>query len=417
MARTPGIRSTPLLTSRIEPSPHAQRPVSRLADLRRFLYALVETGYQGYPPGRTFDITLVTVIVLNIAATAMATVPESGEAWLRLYRFVEWAAVAIFTFEYVVRAWVAVEDPRARDMRPWSWRLRYLATPLALIDLVAILPSYLELIFGTAWEFTLILRVLRLFKLLRFTGAFDTIFAVLRSERRPLIATFCVIGVVLLLISTMAYVAEREAQPDKFGSIPAAFYWGIVTLATVGYGDIAPVTALGRATGALGAVLGILTFAMPAGIIASGFIEELRRRDFIVTWQLVARVPLFRHLSASKIASVALVLKPMRFEAGATVFRKGDEADGMHFVVSGELVVEIPGHPVTLKSAAFFGEMSLLDGGKRSNTVRAVTSCDLLHLGAAEFRQLLAATPHLEAEIRQVAGARRRDNEAHDQPS
>ncbi len=391
--------------------------MSRLTDLRRFLYALVETGYQGYPPGRTFDITLVTVIVINIAATAMATVPETSEAWLRLYRLIEWAAVAIFSLEYVVRAWVAVEDPRARATRPWAWRLRYLATPLALVDLVAILPSYLELIFGATWEFTLILRVLRLFKLLRFTGAFDTIFAVLRSERRPLIATFCVIGVVLLLISTMAYVAEREAQPDKFGSIPAAFYWGIVTLATVGYGDIAPITPLGRATGALGAVLGILTFAMPAGIIASGFIEELRRRDFIVTWQLVARVPLFRHLSASRIASVALVLKPMRFESGATVFRKGDEADGMHFVVSGELVVEIPGHPVTLKNGAFFGEMSLLDGGKRSNTVRAVTSCDLLHLGAGEFRQLLTATPHLEAEIRQVAGARRRDNEAHDQPS
>ena len=379
-------------------------------EIRRHLYALVETGYQGYTPGRAFDIALVAVILVSITATAMATVPETSEAWLRVYRAVEWTAVAIFTVEYLVRAWVAVEDPHAPAERPWAWRLRYLVTPLALVDLVAILPSYLELIFGTAWEFTLVLRVLRLFKLLRFTGEFDTIFAVLRSERRPLIATFCVIAVILLLISTMAYVAEHDAQPDKFGSIPAAFYWGIVTLATVGYGDIAPVTPLGRATGALGAVLGILTFAMPAGIIASGFIEELRRRDFIVTWQLVAKVPLFRHLTAPRIASVALVLRPMRFEAGATVSRKGAEADGMYFVVSGELVVEIPSHPVTLRSGAFFGEMSLLDGGKRSNTVRAITSCDLLHLGAAEFRQLLAATPHLEAEIRQVAGARRRDN-------
>ena len=390
---------------------------SRPRELRRHLYTLVETGHQGYPPGRAFDITLVAVIVVNIAATAMATVPETGEAWLRLYRTIEWAAVAIFTVEYLLRAWVAVEDPHAPADRPWAWRLRYLGTPLALIDLVAILPSYLELIFGTAWEFTLILRVLRLFKLLRFTGALDTIFAVLRSERQPLIATFCIIGVILLLISTMAYVAEHDAQPDKFGSIPAAFYWGVVTLATVGYGDIAPITALGRVIGALGAVLGILTFAMPAGIIASGFIEELRRRDFIVTWQLVARVPLFRRLTASRIASVALVLKPMRFEAAATVYRKGDEADGMFFVVSGELLVEIPGHPVTLRNGAFFGEMSLLDGGKRSTTVRAVTPCDLLHLGAAEFRQLLAATPHLEAEIRQVAGERRRDNEAYDQPA
>jgi voltage-gated potassium channel len=383
-----------------------------MGEIRRSLYAVVETGYQGYPPGRAFDIALVAVIVVNIAATAMATVPETPESWLGLYRAIEWVAVAVFTVEYLTRLWVAVEDPRAAGAAPWAWRLRYMATPLALIDLIAVLPSYIELAFGASWEFTLILRVLRLFKLLRFTGAFDTIFAVIRSERRPLVATFCVITVILLLISTMAYVAEREAQPDKFGSIPAAFYWGVVTLATVGYGDIAPITPLGRAIGALGAVLGILTFAMPAGIIASGFMEELRRRDFIVTWQLVARVPLFRHLSASRIASVALVLRPLRVEADAVVVRKGADADGMYFVVSGELLVDVPGHPVTLKAGAFFGEMALLDGGTRSTTVRALTACELLHLGAAEFRQLLAGAPDLAAEVRRVAGERRRDNEA-----
>ncbi|MBM3533074.1 MAG: cyclic nucleotide-binding domain-containing protein [Alphaproteobacteria bacterium] len=357
-------------------------------------------------------MALVTVIVVNIAATAMATVPEIGEAWHRFYRWTEFVAVLIFTVEYLARAWVSVEDPRSVNDSPWTWRLRHALTPLAIIDLVAILPSYIELVFGGAWEFTLILRVLRLFKLLRFTGAFDTIFAVIRAERRPLIATFCVITVVLLLISTLAYVAEREAQPDKFGSIPAAFYWGIVTLATVGYGDIAPITPLGRATGALGAVLGILTFAMPAGIIASGFMEELRRRDFIVTWQLVAKVPLFRHLTASRIASVALVLRPVRIEAGSTVVRKGEEADGMYFIVTGELLVEAPGHTVMLKSGDFFGEMALLDGGKRSTTVRAGTGCELLHLGAAEFRQLAAGAPDLDAEVRRVADERRRDNES-----
>lgn len=383
-----------------------------MREARRSLYALIETGYQGYPPGRTFDITLVVVIIVNIAAAAMATVPDTSSFWHQVYRTVEWTAVAIFTVEYLTRLWVAVEDPRAATANPWAWRLRYIVTPLALIDLISVLPSYVELIFGTAWEFTLILRVLRLFKLLRFTGAFDTIFAVIRSERRPLIATFCVITVVLLLISTMAYVAERDAQPDKFGSIPAAFYWGIVTLATVGYGDIAPITPLGRATGALGAVLGILTFAMPAGIIASGFMEQLRRRDFVVTWQLVAKVPLFRHLTASRIASVALVLKPLRFESGATIVRKGEEADGMYFVVTGELVVEVPGHPVTLKGGAFFGEMALLDGGKRSVTVRALTVCELLHLGAAEFRQLVSSAPDLAAEIHRIASERRRDNES-----
>jgi voltage-gated potassium channel len=383
-----------------------------MGELRRTLYAVVETGYQGYPPGRAFDLALVAIILVNIAATAMATVPGTAPEWLLVFRTVEWVSVGIFTVEYLTRIWVSVEDPHAHGNNSWTWRLRYLATPLAIIDLIAILPSYVELIVGTAWEFTLVLRVLRLFKLLRFTGAFDTIFAVIRAERQPLIATFCVIAVILLLISTMAYVAEREAQPDKFGSIPAALYWGIVTLATVGYGDLAPVTPLGRATGALGAVLGILGFAMPAGIIASGFIEELRRRDFIVTWQLVAKVPLFRHLTAARIASVALVLRPLRVEAGAAVVRRDEDADGMYFVVTGEIVVEVPGHPVTLTGGDFFGEMALLEGGKRSTTVRAVTACELLHLGAADFRQLVASAPDLDAELRRVAQERRRDNES-----
>ncbi|MBL8690673.1 MAG: ion transporter [Rhodospirillaceae bacterium] len=383
-----------------------------MGELRRTLYALVETGYQGYPPGRAFDIALVAVILVNIAATAMATVPGTDAQTLAIYRAIEWCAVAIFTVEYLIRAWVSTEDPRARISSPWRWRIRYLVTPLAIIDLIAILPSYIELITGSAWEFTLILRVLRLFKLLRFTGAFDTIFAVISSERRPLLATFSVIAIILLLISTMAYVAEREAQPDKFGSIPAAFYWGVVTLATVGYGDIAPVTPLGRAIGALGAVLGILTFAMPAGIIASGFMEELRRRDFIVTWQLVAKVPLFRRLTAARIASVALVLRPLRVEAGAAVVKRNEDADGMYFVVTGELTVEVPGHPVTLTGGDFFGEMALLEGGNRSTTVRAVTACELLHLGAADFRQLVSGAPDLEAEIRRVAHERRLDNRA-----
>lgn len=382
-----------------------------MRDLRRTLYAVFETGYQGYPPGRAFDIALTVVIVVNIFATAMATVPGTDAGMLQLYRTTEWVAVGIFTVEYVVRAWVSVEDPHAGGGSSWKWRLRYLVTPLAIVDLIAVLPSYIELFTGSAWEFTLVLRVLRLFKLLRFTGAFDTIFAVIRSEKRPLLATFCVIAVILLLISTMAYVAEREAQPDKFGSIPASFYWGIVTLATVGYGDIAPITPLGRAIGALGAVLGILSFAMPAGIIASGFIEELRRRDFIVTWQLVAKVPLFRRLNAARIASVALVLRPLRVEAGAVVVRRDEDADGMYFVVTGEISVEIPGHPVALTGGDFFGEISLLEGGKRSTTVRAVTACELLHLGTADFRQLVAGAPDLEAEIRRVAQERRRDNQ------
>ena len=153
-----------------------------MGELRRTLYAVVETGYQGYPPGRAFDLALVAIILVNIAATAMATVPGTAPEWLLVFRTVEWVSVGIFTVEYLVRAWVSVEDPHAHGVNRLTWRLKYLATPLALIDLIAVLPSYVELFTGAAWEFTLVLRVLRLFKLLRFTGAFDTIFSVIRSH-------------------------------------------------------------------------------------------------------------------------------------------------------------------------------------------------------------------------------------------
>jgi voltage-gated potassium channel len=151
---------------------------------------------------------------------------------------------------------------------------------------------------------------------------------------------------------------------------------------------------------------------MPAGIIASGFIEQLKQRDFIVTWQLVAQVPLFRRLTAARIANVAMMLKPLRFEAGAVVYKRGEQVGGMYFVVSGDLSVEVPGRPVTIRSGSFFGEMGLLEGGIHSATARTLTPCELLHLGVDDFRQLVANAPDLADEIRRVADERRRDNES-----
>jgi voltage-gated potassium channel len=374
-------------------------------------------GHQGFPAGRVFDLCLLIIILINIAAIALDTVPEYTAAAHGLFRTVETVVVAIFSVEYLARLWVSVEDPKAEGHNRLAWRLRYMATPFAVIDLVAILPFYLEVFLGVAPEFTILLRVLRLFKILRFTGAFDLIFSVIQSERRSLMAAMVVIGINLLLISTVAYLAERTAQPDKFGSIPDAFYWGIITLATVGYGDLTPVTPLGRFMSAVGAVLGILSFAMPAGIIASGFIEEMRRRDFMVTWQLVAKVPLFQRLSAARIASVVHVLKPKRVPAGIPVVTKGDHADAMYFVVSGLLDVELPNEKVRLGQGTFFGEMSLLESGDHTTTVRAATDCQLLVLDGPEFRLLLANAPELADEVQRVIDERKHHREQHERRS
>jgi voltage-gated potassium channel len=375
---------------------------------RNTVYVLVEGGQRGYPAGRIFDIGLIFVILVSAAAVVLSTEPSLHARWHELFPEVELIAVAVFSVEYVLRLWAAVEDPRWTHMGPVMARLRHAVTPLAVVDLMAILPFYLHLLaVPIDPEIAVLLRALRLLKLLRFTGAFDLLAEVLRNERRPLIAAATVVSIALLLVSTLAYLFEREAQPDKFGSIPAAMYWGIVTLSTVGYGDLTPVTTAGKTLAGFTVVVGILCFALPAGILASGFIEELRRRDFIVTWHLVAKVPLFQRLSAARIAAVAAILKPLRIEAGDQVVRRGESADAMYFILSGDLEVETMTGGVTLRAGEFFGEMALLERGQRSATVVARTSCDLLILQASDFRHLLLSSPDLEAEIRRVAADRR----------
>jgi voltage-gated potassium channel len=375
---------------------------------RNAAYAVVEGGQRGYPLGRAFDLALIAVIVLNVVAVVLSTEQSLHEFWHERFAVVEVATVILFTIEYALRLWVAVEDPRRIHMNPAMARLRYAISPLAIVDLLAILPFYLHyLSMPIDPEIAILLRTLRLLKLLRFTGALDLLGAVLRNERQPLIAGGTVVAVALLFVSTLAYMFERDAQPEKFGSILAAMYWGIVTLSTVGYGDLTPVTAAGRALAGFTVVLGILCFALPAGIIASGFIEEMRRRDFIVTWHLVAKVPLFQRLSAARIAAVAAILKPVRVESGDQVVRRGEAADAMYFILSGELEVETPGGGIALRAGEFFGEMALLEHGMRSATVVARTNCDLLMLQATDFRHLLASAPDLESEIRRIAAERR----------
>jgi voltage-gated potassium channel len=271
---------------------------------------------------------------------------------------------------------------------------------MAIVDLLAIMPYWLGHLIAADPGIAVLLRVLRLFKMVRFSGAFEMIAAVLTRERRSLLACASMVAIILVLLSTLAYLAEHQAQPEKFGSIPAAMYWGLVTLTTVGYGDLAPITPLGRVVGGVGVVLGVLCFAMPAGILASGFIEEVRRRDFIVTWQLVAKVPLFARLSAARIASIASLLRFERVEASELIVRRGESADCMYFVLSGEIEVATPGGPVHLGAGDYFGEAGLIEHTTRNADVRARTECTLLVLMERDFWSLLDAQPELGAEVR-----------------
>ena len=167
-----------------------------------------------------------------------------------------------FTLEYLLRIWVCVDDRHGRYSQPLAGRLRYMLTPVALIDLLAILPFWLAASPGISIEQLWLLRALRVLKLQRYSSALETLGTVIRNERRPLTASGTLMMSLLVLLSSLIYLAEREAQPDRFGSVPEAMWWGIVTLATVGYGDVVPITLTGRIIGGVSVVLGMGMFAL-----------------------------------------------------------------------------------------------------------------------------------------------------------
>jgi voltage-gated potassium channel len=230
--------------------------------------------------------------------------------------------------------------------------------------------------------------------------------AVIRNERRPLLGALVVLLVLLVVESAVMYALERDAQPQAFASIPHAMWWAIVTIASVGYGDVTPVTPVGRIFAGGVMLIGIAMFAVPAGILASGFASEIRKRDFVVTWHTVAKVPLFAGLDAARIAEIAHLLKREIVPAKYAIVRRGEPADAMFFIMDGEVEVDIQPHPRRMGRGDYFGEIALLADTVRTATVTAVTECQLLTLDVADFRRLLAAHPDLEAAVRRVASQR-----------
>jgi voltage-gated potassium channel len=197
----------------------------------------------------------------------------------RLFSIFECVSVIIFTIEYLARAWSCVEKPQYA--KPVSGRLRFLIAPLAVIDLLAVLPFYLPFV-GIDLRFLRILRMMRMFriaKLGRYSQSLQILQRVAAGKKEQLVCTLFMLVLLVVVAASMLYYAEHGAQPKDFSSIPAAMWWAICTLTTVGYGDIFPVTGLGKVMASIIAVLGIGVFALPAGILGAGFVEEMGRKD------------------------------------------------------------------------------------------------------------------------------------------
>ena len=202
------------------------------------------------------------------------------------------------------------------------------------------------------------------------------------------------------------YLAERDVQPDKFGTIPDAMWWAIVTLGTIGYGDVVPVTALGRMIATVTIFTGLVMIALPVGIIATAFANEVHRRDFVVTWAMVARVPLFAGLTAAEIADIIRLLRAQAVEPGGIIVRRGEPARSMYFVAAGEVEIELPKERVRLGVGHFFGEIAVLRRARRSATVVAVARTSLLVLDGNDLHALMERDARLSERIHAVARER-----------
>ncbi|MEO5338515.1 MAG: ion transporter [Magnetospirillum sp. WYHS-4] len=224
----------------------------------------------------TANQVIVSLILVGALIDILSTEPRLHDAAPGFFSGAEWGLGLAFTLEYVLRLWAAGERPEYAGWR----RLRYLATPMALIDLAATLPLWLSLGESDAFVLRLLrlLRILRLAKFGRYSLAMSSIAEAVRERRFELAVSAGVATIFMVIAAALLYLVEGEAQPEAFGSIPRALWWAVVTLTTVGYGDVYPITMAGRICAGLVAVLAIGLIAMPTGILAAAFSDAFQRR-------------------------------------------------------------------------------------------------------------------------------------------
>lgn len=258
------------------------RPVAEDPSLRQYVFRVLETAKDDDRASRWVDLCLIGLIAASVFAVILESVPAVERRFSAQLYWFEVLTVAVFSVEYLLRIWSAVEHENRRNDHPLWARIRYMFSFHAIIDLLAILPFYLLTfgLFGTVdMRFLRAFRLLRVLKLTRYSAALNMLIVTMSENGRALLASFLILVTVMLLAASGMYYFERFAQPIAFGSIPAAMWWAFSTLTTVGYGDVTPVTNGGKVFGAMITVVGIGMVALPTSILASGYSQQLKIRE------------------------------------------------------------------------------------------------------------------------------------------
>jgi voltage-gated potassium channel len=351
--------------------------------------------------GRRMTAVSYLIVAAGLVALVILTVDPAYEAAHRWVEAALWVCLAFFAFEWLARLVHAI---RARH------GLAYALSGSGLVDVLAAIAVPIAIGCGADVRSAWLLGVFWLLKLVPGIPGLRRLRRVLVLESGPLLSVLVLFLMVLLFASVAVYVLERNVQPAVFGSLPATLWWAVVTLTTVGYGDVVPVTPLGRIVAAMVMICGLGVFGLWTGILATGFATETRRDNFLKTWDSVSKVPFFASLGPAAIADVTHVLRTMDLPPRTMIVRKGQPGDCMYFIASGEVEVDLPGKKVRLGEGDFFGEMALLGNRQRSANIMTTELSRLLVLDLVDFHVLMARHPDLAETIDTEANRRAQEN-------
>jgi len=246
--------------------------------LRARAFRLLESDFQQSFASKAVNIFLIVLIITNVAAAIVSSDAHYHEDYLQEFFLFEQISLTIFCLEYLLRIWCNVEAKVYKDLPTAKARLSYFFSPIAFIDLIAILPFLIAMFVSIDLRSLRLLRVLRLLKLNHYFKGFDLFISVVIKELKNMMAAMMVMVFLIIIAASLMHAIEGEIQPEAFGSILSSLWWSVVTMTTVGYGDIVPITALGKVIATFIMLIGVGLVALPAGMLAARFGEEIRER-------------------------------------------------------------------------------------------------------------------------------------------